>query len=119
VVAPYGVSVEVAYTRGVPPVVNEPVSVGILGAAARSAVGPESTFETEQSLGGEDFAWYLARVPGALARLGVRRPEDRATHDLHQATFDVDERCIGVGVRLLAAAALIASASSQFGTGSA
>jgi metal-dependent amidase/aminoacylase/carboxypeptidase family protein len=26
--------------------------------------------------------------------------------DLHQSTFDVDERCISVGVRLLVAAAL-------------
>jgi len=104
------VGVEVDYTRGVPPVVNEPVSVGLLGAAARGAVGPESTFETEQSLGGEDFAWYLARVPGALARLGVRRPEDRAVHDLHQGSFDVDERCIGVGVRLLTGAVVLATA---------
>jgi amidohydrolase len=117
VVAPYGVGVDVAYTRGVPPVVNEAVSIGILGAAARTALGAESTFETEQSLGGEDFAWYLARVPGALARLGVRRPEERTAHDLHQGTFDVDERSIGVGVRLLTASALLAPASSQFGTG--
>ena len=118
VVAPYGVSVEVAYTRGVPPVVNEATSIAILGAAASAAVGPESTFETEQSLGGEDFAWYLGRVPGALARLGVRRPEDRTAHDLHQGSFDVDERCIAVGVRLLTAAALLAAGSSQFGSGS-
>ena len=38
----------------------------------RSARRPPD--DTEQSLGGEDFAWYLDHVPGALARLGVRSP---------------------------------------------
>jgi metal-dependent amidase/aminoacylase/carboxypeptidase family protein len=45
-------------------------------------------------------------VPGALARLGVRRPGGEA-HDLHHPGFDVDERCIAVGVRLLAEVALL------------
>ncbi len=107
VLAPYGVGVDLTYTRGVPPVVNDAGCIRRMDAAARSVVGPESVFETEQSLGGEDFAWYLADIPGALARLGVRHPEDRSVHDLHQGTFDVDERAIGVGVRLLAATALL------------
>jgi amidohydrolase len=56
---------------------------------------------TQQSLGGEDFAWYLERVPGALARLGVRTPGNATPMDLHQSGFDVDERCIAVGVELM------------------
>jgi amidohydrolase len=106
VLVPYGVGAEVTYTRGVPPVVNEEVSVGLLDAAARAVLGPGSVVATEQSLGGEDFGWYLDRVPGALARLGVRVPGDTAARDLHQGGFDVDERAIGVGVRLLAATAV-------------
>ena len=62
--------------------------------------------DTSQSLGGEDFGWYLERVPGAMARLGVR-PPGAPPYDLHQPGFDVDERCIGVGVRLLTEAALL------------
>jgi amidohydrolase len=42
-----------------------------------------------------------------MARLGVR-PRGAAPYDLHQPGFDVDERCIGVGVRLLTQAALLA-----------
>ncbi len=62
---------------------------------------------TEQSLGGEDFAWYLTKVPGAMARLGTRTPGGR-TYDLHQGDFRVDERAIGVGARLLARTAILA-----------
>ncbi len=107
VVAPYGVDCDVIYTRGVPPVVNDAGSTRLLAGAAYAVVGPDAVYETEQSLGGEDFAWYLATVPGALARLGVRRPGDTAERDLHQGSFDVDERSIGVGVRLLSATALL------------
>jgi metal-dependent amidase/aminoacylase/carboxypeptidase family protein len=65
-----------------------------------------------QSLGGEDFAWYLESIPGALARLGTRTPGSAADYDIHQAAFDVDERAIGIGVRLMAATALTAMGGS-------
>jgi amidohydrolase len=103
----YDVTVRVEHTRGVPPVVNEPVSVNVLKHAARVLVAPDCVYEMEQSLGGEDFAWYLERVPGALARIGLRRPGDHSVRDLHQGTFDVDERAIEVGVRLFVGAALL------------
>ena len=109
VVAPYGVAAQVTYTRNVPPVDNDPTSVEILAAAVRAVEGPDALVGTEQSLGGEDFAWYLRGVPGALARLGVCAPgvaeEDRL--DLHQGLFDADERAISVGVRVLVAGALL------------
>jgi amidohydrolase len=106
--APYGVQVELTHTRNVPPVDNEEGSVAILAAATEATEGPEAVVTTEQSLGGEDFAWYLSDgVPGALARLGVRRPEDAEVRDLHQGLFDADERAIPIGVRVLVAAALL------------
>ena len=49
-----------------------------------------------QSLGGEDFGWYLDRVPGAMVRLGTRTPGG-PTYDLHQGNLRVDERAISVG----------------------
>jgi amidohydrolase len=107
VLAPYGVRVHVEYTRGVPPVVNDANSVELMEAAAWRLVGEHAVVEVEQSLGGEDFGWYLESIPGALARLGVRRPGDEVSRDLHQGTFDVDERSIEVGVRLLVGAALL------------
>ena len=105
VVAPYGVEVEVRHQRGVPPVENDERAVAVLEAAARDVLGEESVQLTEQSLGGEDFAWYLTRVPGAMARLGTRTPGGR-TYDIHQGDLVVDERAIAAGAALLARAAL-------------
>jgi amidohydrolase len=101
IAAPYGVGVEIRHTRGVPPVVNDDASIGVLRAAVSRSVDPRAATDSEQSLGGEDFGWYLEQVPGALARLGVRSPGSSVRRDLHQSDFDVDERCINVGVRLL------------------
>jgi len=111
VVAPTGAEADVRYVRGVPPVVNEETSVAMLREASVAAAGPSAPDDTEQSLGGEDFAWYLDHVPGAMARLGVRAPEDSGPFlDLHQPTFDIDERALAVGVRLLAQVAFAALA---------
>jgi amidohydrolase len=98
IVAPCGVRAETIYTRGVPPVVNAAAAVSVQRAAIRAALGREALADTEQSMGGEDFAWYLEAVPGALARLGVRAPGG-AAFDLHQGTFDIDERALEIGVR--------------------
>jgi amidohydrolase len=106
VAAPYGIDVDIDHVRGVPPVVNDGTAIAELDAAASSWVDRGSVCSTEQSLGGEDFGWMLERVPGALARLGVRKPGTPIAGDLHQAGFDVDEDCIDVGVRLLAGAVL-------------
>jgi amidohydrolase len=102
----YGVNAELSYRRAVPPTVNDQASVAMISAAALGVLGAGSVVQTPQSLGGEDFAWYLESIPGALARLGTRVPGSTASFDLHQPTFDVDERAIGVGIRVMAATAI-------------
>ncbi len=108
VASAYGVVPEISYQRNVPPTVNEAISTAMFEAAADRVLGPDSITEAPQSLGGEDFAWYLDSIPGALARLGTRTPGSAGDFDIHQAVFDVDERAIGYGVRLMAATALTA-----------
>ncbi|MFB8180108.1 amidohydrolase [Streptomyces sp. NPDC055966] len=98
---------EITYVRGVPPVVNDKESADLLRRAMSARRGRESVESTEQSLGGEDFSWYLERVPGAMARLGVRRPGERTVRDLHQGDFDADEHAITVGVEMFTAAAFL------------
>ncbi|SER37742.1 amidohydrolase [Streptomyces sp. yr375] len=102
---------EINYVRGVPPVVNDADVTGLLRDAMVARRGEAGVEGTEQSLGGEDFSWYLERVPGAMARLGVRTPGERTVRDLHQGDFDADESAITVGVELFTAAALLDAAT--------
>jgi amidohydrolase len=97
--SPLGIEHTLQYRRGVPPVVNEEVSTRILTHAIE-AIGPDVAADTRQSGGGEDFSWYLEEIPGAMARLGVWSGEG-AQLDLHQPTFDLDERALAVGLRVM------------------
>jgi metal-dependent amidase/aminoacylase/carboxypeptidase family protein len=106
IVAPYGVEADVDYHRGVPPVVNDAASVTLLGRAVDEVLGTAGRAPTAQSLGGEDFAWYLTRVPGAMGRLGTRTPGG-PTYDIHQGNLRVDERATAIGAKVLAAAAIV------------
>jgi amidohydrolase len=113
----YDVKAELEYTRIVPPAVNEATSVQMARDAAVQMLGEEAVVPTPQSLGGEDFGWYLESIPGALLRLGVRTP-GAPDYDLHRGDFDVDERAIAIGVRVMAATALTALWEGRRPTGS-
>ncbi|MFK0074222.1 amidohydrolase [Arthrobacter woluwensis] len=105
VAAPYGVDVHLEHTRGVPPVVNSEHETALIEAAARAELGENAVVLTPQSMGGEDFAWFLADVPGAMMRLGTRTPGGEE-YDLHRGDYILDERALGYGIRVLAGAAL-------------
>lgn len=105
--APTGVGYELNYRRGVPPLVSERACTQLLRAGIAAAVGEDALADTEQSSGGEDFAWYLEHLPGAFGRLGVR-PDEGPAHDIHHPAFTLDERALLVGTRVLTNTALTA-----------
>ncbi|MBF0807229.1 amidohydrolase [Rothia nasimurium] len=105
IAAPYNVEVELEHYRGVPPSVNTEDEVAMIEAASRAELGEDSVVLVEQSMGGEDFAWMLQEVPGALIRLGTRVPGG-VTYDLHRGDYVPDERAIEYGVQVMAATAL-------------
>jgi amidohydrolase len=114
VVAATGAEADVRYTRGVPPVINDRMASAVIAGAAGAALGADRVVEAEISMGGEDFSFYLEHVPGAMIRLGTGTPGADTTYDLHQSNFDVDERCIGYGVRVMVHTALAALATGAF-----
>ncbi|MER0080661.1 M20 family metallopeptidase [Corynebacterium sp. KPL2861] len=101
ILAPVGVEYELSYNRGVPPVLNDDVATAMLASAAQS-IDPQAVVQAPQSSGGEDFSWYLEKVPGSMARLGCWSGEGEQ-HDLHMGDLIVDERAIGVGIKLFGA----------------
>ncbi|HZO66727.1 MAG TPA: amidohydrolase [Kribbellaceae bacterium] len=106
-VAPYGVDIDTEVTHGVPPVMNDTLAIDVIRHAVDQTLGPAAVASTDQSLGGEDFAWYLEHVPGAMARLGVRTPGIERVPDLHTPEFTPDESAIAIGTTLLTTTALL------------
>jgi amidohydrolase len=92
----YGAGVELDYRRGSPPVDNDGSVIEVIRQAATEALGSEGVRPTHQSMGSEDFSWFLENVPGALVRLGVGKNDNPV--DVHSPTFDLDEAAIEHGI---------------------
>ncbi|HSK06519.1 MAG TPA: amidohydrolase [Acidimicrobiia bacterium] len=97
-----GAGYHLDYLQAIPPVVNDHVVIQTATAGIAHALGAEALVPTEPSMGGEDFANYLAVTPGALLRLG----SSGKGNDLHSPGFVLDEGSIGVGIRAGVAAVL-------------
>jgi amidohydrolase len=77
---------------GYPPMVNDPVSSDAIEAAARRLLGPPRVKRLAMPImGGEDFAFYLERLPGAFWFLNSQAPERGITWPNHNPRFDLDE----------------------------
>jgi amidohydrolase len=99
-----GAALEVTLAHGVDAVVNDPWVTAVCTRAAIDVVGERGIVMIDRpSMGGEDFAGYLAHAPGCLMRLGVAS-DDRPRHFLHSPYFDIDERALTIGAKILARA---------------
>ena len=101
-----GNSIEVVFAKPLGSVHNACLPTSAFELAGRQVLGNSGIVLLNQpSMGGEDFAVYLEDVPGAQIRLGCAGDGDWPL--LHSPIFDVDEKCIGVGARILVRAALM------------
>ena len=101
-----GADGDVDYIPGIPPVRNDEHVTEVVAAGLAEALAGHEVVEAPQSWGADDFAWDTQLVPGTYVRLGTHDPDDQGPRlDLHAGHFDVDERSIAVGVRMMVAAA--------------
>jgi len=83
-------------------VINDVALTALVKRIAGDLLGEDHVHELPRpSMGGEDFACYLSKVPGAMFRLGCARTAAGGPH-LHAPDFDVDEAALPIGARILA-----------------
>ncbi|HEY9595011.1 MAG TPA: M20 family metallopeptidase [Spirochaetia bacterium] len=103
VCAAAGCTAELVYEDGYVPLVNDAAAVDAARATVTRLLGPAAWIDDQPpTMGAEDFAFYLEKVPGALLRLGV----GEEWPPLHSAEFDFNDRAIETGVMALAGIAL-------------
>jgi amidohydrolase len=107
-----GTQIEVSFLASIPSVQNNPAATRIVVEAANSIPGVTVRDIPRPSMGSEDFAVYLERVPGAMFRLGVASDLSAVT-PLHTPTFDVNEFALPLGVKILARAVVLACNSER------
>lgn len=98
---------QIEVEHGAPSVDNHPQVIEVIKNAGRDLLGEEGVYQIPlPSMGGEDFSYYLEHIPGAMFRLGTAGPGPRTRHLLHSAKFDVDDRAITLGARVMTRAAI-------------
>jgi len=102
-----GTTIDVHVDRGPPSVMNDPAMVALFRQAGAEVLGADHVEEIPRpSMGSEDFAFYLIHTPGAMFRLGCASTE-RGGSPLHSPTFDIDERALVYGAKILARSAVL------------
>lgn len=105
--------IQVTIEEGTPPVVNPPEMAELARQAASRVVGEQNAVPLHTTnMGGEDFAYYLQKIPGCYVRLGVRG-EGREGFPAHSSRFDIDEAALGIGARYFHEVAKLASARAR------
>jgi hippurate hydrolase len=113
VAAAYGLAARVELGAGTPPVVNSPAAAAWARSAVTAVLGTDALvpFGTT-NMAGEDFAFYLERIPGCFLRVGAREPGgDRIA--AHSPRFVAAEESIFVGAAVLAECARVATADRE------
>ncbi|MDJ1091796.1 amidohydrolase [Macrococcus caseolyticus] len=87
-----GITYDLKYSKGYPPVVNTTNETDLIVNAARKIEDVEELVELKPSLGGEDFSYYLQRVPGSFFYTGTRNENFKADFPHHHPKFDIDEK---------------------------
>lgn len=96
----------VHYERGYPAVINGEKEAAIAREAAIEAFGESRVEPMKPLMGGEDFSYYLEKVPGAYLFVGAGNPDKLATYPHHHPRFDIDEDAMLVAGELLGRTAL-------------
>jgi amidohydrolase len=101
-----GATINIEFSVSIPSVVNDPILTELAERVVRQDLGDDAIEQVpEPSMGGEDFSVYQQQIPGVMLRLGCVSDQVPATH-LHSPTFNVDERALMIGARVLAKCAL-------------
>ncbi|MGO0060345.1 amidohydrolase [Brevibacillus fluminis] len=87
-----GARADYAYSKGYPAGWNHPDETRQVERLAKELFGPEQVMQLPAGMGGEDFAYYLQRVPGSFFYVGGGNEEIGASYPHHHPRFDVDER---------------------------
>lgn len=97
--AVFGGSVDYEMVWGAPPVINDDKMASLAAGAVKKVLGEEHVITAVKApnMGGEDFAYYLEKVPGAYMFLSSSNPAKGTDGPHHTPKFDVDEDVFWMG----------------------
>lgn len=101
-----GATYRLDYKRTYPATVNDPGMTELVRQAATKVVGEDKVIEAEPSMGGEDMAYFLKEVPGCYFFIGTANHDRGLDNPHHHPSFDLDERGLPIGAKVVIRAIL-------------
>lgn len=96
-----GCKLQLTWTEGYPATVNDPAMTDYVAKIARQTLGPDRFFfAPKPSMGGEDFSYYLEKVPGCFFLVGVQPPDADIYPPLHSDRYDFTDATLAIGMRM-------------------
>ncbi len=96
----FGMDYRFDFEYGYPVLVNDPEMTKLVSEACSKGIGEGNVENLKPSMGAEDFAYYLEKIPGAFFRLGTENEERGIIHPYHSSLFDIDEEVLPFGVEM-------------------
>ncbi|WDF03592.1 MULTISPECIES: M20 family metallopeptidase [Shouchella] len=106
----YGATYEFHYAKGYPAVINHPEATEWLKQSSEPFFNSANVYEIPPVMGGEDFSYYLQKVPGAFFFTGAGNEQEGITYPHHHPKFTIDEESMLIAAKHLGAVALYALA---------
>ncbi|MBI3890792.1 MAG: amidohydrolase [Candidatus Wallbacteria bacterium] len=100
VTSAFGAGYRMRYKHGYPPTVNDKRMSEFVKGCASQLPCVREVVEADVSLGGEDMAYVLEKVPGCYFFLGSSNESKGITSPHHSPTFDIDEACLPIGTEV-------------------
>ncbi len=94
------------YIYGYPILVNDPWVTDFMKNVGSGVVGENNVVQAKQTMGGEDFAYYLEKVPGTFMVLGTYNEKLGYVHGVHTSRFNVNEKILLIGSTIFAEGAV-------------
>ncbi len=96
----YRAEAAVSIVEAMPATINDPLVADTVKAAAEKVVGPENLVYQDKTTGSEDMAYYLRKIPGAIAFVGSGHEEAGQSYPHHHPKFDINEESLANGTAL-------------------
>lgn len=119
----FGVTCLTEREEGYPACVNDGEVAAFMREVSSDLLGEDRVKILEPSMGAEDFSYYASIIPGAMIRLGCANRAKEICWDqksqsvigLHSPDFDIDEKVLGIGVRIFTQFAIRANHLAPMG----
>jgi amidohydrolase len=96
-----GATVTIEIVKGYPFLENDPIVTEKWKSVAENSFGKDKVEVLPIRMTAEDFSFYAQKIPACLMRLGVRNESKSIIHSVHHPKFDVDMKCLKIGVEAM------------------